>query len=133
MTAIGAMPDELSKVIHDFIRPTEAYEVILEQLHSGGEVIIKKFRSKESAWFWLFVWERPDDGMDYEASIHQTYPVVRELVREEYLHCYLCGEYMEENQKCCDCNGAVCTDCCRWDDEQFEFHCRHCAPEVFED
>ena len=34
---IGEMPDVLSKVIHDFIRPTEAYEVIVEQLHSGAK------------------------------------------------------------------------------------------------
>ena len=128
MTAIGAMPDELSKVIHDFIRPKEAYEVILEQRCWQGKVNTKNFRSEEDAMKCYQNWVIPEDGEDYELSVHQTYPVVKELANHPVRHCEICAVFLEdmEIQNCCDCNRVVCTDCCNWEYQQSEFHCSHC-------
>ena len=129
MTAIGAMPDELSKVIHDFIRPTEAYEVILERGCWMGEVITKKFRTIEEADKCYDNWKLPEDGENYKMFIFQTYPVKKHIHSCEWTCCQNCGEYgieadgeIEECERCCQ---KFCSNCYRWT-APAECYCDHC-------
>ncbi len=42
MTMIGYMPDEISKVIHDFIRPVVRYELTTYRYDEDGDMIWKE-------------------------------------------------------------------------------------------
>lgn len=118
MTAIGAMPDELSKVIHDFIRPTEAYEVILYKLGVWveNEECKKVFRTMEEADRCFADWEVPDDGNDYEVQLNKTFPAFEDICCRQFEVCEVCSvltevECEDDLVYCRDCDKRVCREC----------------------
>jgi len=126
---IGDMPDELSKMIQDFIRPTEAYEVVLEQDCANTNAVVKRFRNKQDADKCYRNLKIPEDGEDYTCSIYRTYPELKLLHSCSYAHCQKCAEMVEVGDvgfECSDCNRIFCENCCFY--EANAWNCYECFP-----
>jgi len=130
MTMIGDMPDELSKMIQDFIRPTEAYEVVLEQDCANTNAVVKRFRNKQDADACYIELKIPEDGEDYLCSLYQTYPESKLLDCCRYAHCQKCAEMVEfvwDGYECSDCNRVFCANCCFY--RENDWNCYDCFPD----
>ena len=118
------MPDEMSKVIHDCIRPTEWFETTVEKhTQEDTETTTKRFKDEDEAdSYYADLIEKIEDDHEVIKITFKQYKFIngkKEIKTEDYVY--------EEECHCCVGRTLVAYEvCCMPNPEEFAEKCGVC-------
>jgi len=154
MTMTMEMPEVMSKVIHDFIRPVECFETTEEKddEDQGTKTTTKLFKDEEEAdSHYADLIDKLEDDYEVIKITFKQYKFIngkKEIKTEDYMYedsCSCCQDRILVTydvcshpcdtyaEKCGVCQEYCCPNCREWCQDAGEYKCSCCDEEEEED